>query len=335
MNAGGQQAHGSTDVAILAALRREPGGFVSGTELAARLGVTRAAISARVRELRARGYDIAASPQLGYRLEAAPDRLVGDDLLAQLGSGVVIGRDIRVFQETASTNDVVERLARDGGREGVVVFAEAQTRGRGRLGRSWVSPAGKGLWFSVLLRPRWLPGEATRLTIMAANAVARAVEAAGVAGVEIKWPNDLLVRGRKVAGILIEMQAELDRIRHVVLGVGVDVNLERCDYPPALRDSATSLKLATGRAMDRPALAVAVLRALEADYRRLREGRFPEVAAEWADRCDTLGREVVLRVGEREVRGRAEGLDESGALLVRTEHGRIEPIVGGEVRLAH
>ena len=325
----------TTDTAILAALRREPGGFVSGTALAAALGVTRAAISARVRELRARGYDISASPHFGYRLEAAPDRLIRDDLLAQLGKVSVVGRDIQVFQETASTNDIVEKLARDGVREGVAVFAEAQTRGRGRLGRKWLSPAGKGLWFSVLLRPRLLPGEATRLMIMAANALVRAVEQIGVANVEIKWPNDLLVGGRKAAGILTEMHAELDRIQHVILGVGVDVNLDRADFPVRLRSSATSLKLATGRTVDRAALAVRLLRELDYEYRRLREGQFAAMAAEWAERCGTLGRNVRLRVGRREVRGRAEGLDPSGALLVRTEHGRLEAIIGGEVTLAH
>ena len=165
----------TTDAQILTALRAVNDGGVSGAELSQRLGISRAAIWARIEELRALGYDIEASPHLGYRLVSAPDVLHADDLLARLGKTKVVGRDIRVFQETSSTNDVAEKLARDGVKEGVVVFAESQTRGRGRLGRKWTSPSKRGLWFSVLLRPAVRPQEATRLTIASATALARAV----------------------------------------------------------------------------------------------------------------------------------------------------------------
>lgn len=329
------EAAPSTDLAILRALRREADGHVSGAELAQQLGVTRAAIWNRIRELRQHGYDISASPQLGYRLESAPDLLLRDDLLARLGRTQVVGRDIHVFQETASTNDIVEKLARDGVREGVVVLAESQTRGRGRLGRKWVSPAGRGIWCSVLLRPKLAPLQATRLTILAVVSLARAVHEVTGLDPEIKWPNDLLLSGRKVAGILTEMQAELEQVRHVILGIGVNANLDAGDFPPELRPVATSLKLALGAPMDRAALVVAFLRELDHDYARLCDGRFKELAEEWAGRCSTLGREVCIRVGSREIRGRAESLDDAGALLVRSEHGHLERIIGGEVTLAH
>ena len=166
----------SLDAQLLMALRGG-GGAVSGVELSERLGITRAAIWARIEELRRLGYEIEASPHRGYRLIGAPDLLHADDLLARLGPTKVVGRDLRVFQETTSTSDVIEQLAQAGVKEGVVVFAEAQTKGRGRLGRTWVSPAGKGLWFSVLLRPALRPQEATQLTVVAATALARAVEA--------------------------------------------------------------------------------------------------------------------------------------------------------------
>lgn len=325
----------STDLVILQALRGQPAGYVSGAELADRLGLTRSAIWARMQELRQQGYDIEASPQRGYRLVSSPDVLVGDDLRARLGPQTVIGHRIQVFRETRSTNDVVERLARDGVREGVVVFAETQTQGRGRLGRSWVSPAGKGLWFSVLLRPRLLPGETTRITIMAAVALFRALRGLHPLPVEIKWPNDILCRGRKLVGVLTEMQAELDLVRHVILGIGVNANLEAGDFPPEVRPTATSLRLELGQAVDRAALAVTILSELEQAYRRLREGSFELLAAEWASGCGTLGKEVGIRVGTRLISGRAEALDDSGALLVRTEHGRLEAVVGGEVTLVH
>lgn len=322
----------SLDCEILTALRTAGGG-VSGADLAARLGVSRAAVWARIEDLRRLGYDIEASPHGGYRLLRVPDVLHADDLLSRLGTTRVIGRDIRVFQETTSTNDVAEKLARDGVREGVVVFAESQTRGRGRLGRRWVSPPRKGLWFSVLLRPRLRPQAATRLTIMSATALVRALESRTGLAPEIKWPNDILLRGRKVAGILTELHAELDSVQYVILGIGVDVNAGPTDFPPEVRSLATSLKSETGEAIDRGELAAAILRELDQDYARVCGSRFEAVADEWEQHCRTIGRQVVIQVGDRRVQGRAESLDEDGALLLRSQHGHLERIIGGDVTL--
>lgn len=308
-------------------------GSVSGADLAQRLGVTRAAVWARIHELRELGYDITASPHDGYRLVEAPDVLHADDLLSRLGETKVVGRDIRVFRETTSTSDVVDKLARDGVEEGVVVFAESQSRGRGRLGRRWISPRGKGLWFSVLLKPALRPQEATRLTVATATALARAIRRQTGLVPDIKWPNDLLLNGRKAAGVLTELSAELDRVRHVILGIGVDVNLTAADFPPELRKTATSLRLAAGKKLDRARLAVAILRELDRDYARVCQGEFEILAEEWASLCGTLGRAVVIDIGPRQVRGRAESLDDDGALLVRTEHGRVERVTGGDVKL--
>lgn len=319
------------DAAILTALRAAP--WISGADISARLGVTRAAIWARVAELRRLGYQIEASPHRGYRLLSCPDLLHADDLASRLGVVRVIGRDIRVFQETSSTSDVLEKLAHDGVREGVVVFAETQKKGRGRLGRSWVSPAGKGLWFSVLLRPRLRPQEVTRLTVATATAIARAIRTELPLRPEIKWPNDLMLQGRKFAGVLMELSGELDSIGHVNLGIGVNVNLEAADFPPALRGVATSLRSVLGRAVDRPALAAAILRELDAVYAHVLEDRFAAIADEWSTQCTTLGRNVSVLAGSRRVVGRAEALDEEGSLLVRTEHGRLERVVGGDVTL--
>ena len=220
----------TADAQILSALRAEGSGGVSGAELSQQLGVSRAAIWARIEELRRLGYDIEAGPHLGYRLISAPDVLHADDLLSRLGKTKIIGRDIRVFERTTSTNDVIEKLARDGVKEGAVVFAESQTKGRGRLGRKWTSPDRKGLWFSVLLRPALHPQEITQLTVVAATALWRAIHQQTGLRPGIKWPNDILVRGRKTAGILTELTAELDRVKHVILGIGVDVNLGAGDF---------------------------------------------------------------------------------------------------------
>ena len=321
------------DVEILNALRAAGDGAVSGAELSQRLGVSRAAVWARIEELRSLGYDIPAGPHYGYRLLDAPDVLHADDLASRLGQTKVIGRDLHVFQETTSTNDIVERLARDGAKEGAVVFAESQTKGRGRLGRKWLSPAKKGLWFSALLRPRLRPQDTTQLTVMAATALRRAIASQTQLKVEIKWPNDILVRGRKVAGILTELNAEVDQVKYVILGIGVDVNQSLGEFPAELRKVASSLKAELGKPLSRPEIAVAILRELDRDYARVASGDFAGVADEWEKHCSTLGRAVSVRTGPRQIRGRAESLGEDGALLLRTEHGHLERIVGGDVTL--
>lgn len=323
----------SMDTRILRALRRVVDDGVSGAELAQQLGVSRAAVWARIEELRSLGYDISASPHQGYELISTPDALHADDLLSRLPVAQLIGRDIRVFEQTGSTNDVVEKLARDGVAEGVVVFAESQTRGRGRLGRKWESPPRKGLWFSVLLRPRLRPQAATQITVATAVALARAVRTTAGVVTEIKWPNDLLIRGRKVAGILTEMSAEPDLIKHITVGIGIDVNVTARDLPESLRSIATSLRIATGRPVDRPRLAAECLRELESVYGCVGAGRFGEIAQEWEAGCTTIGGHVTVRLGARAVQGRAESLDADGALMVRTGHGRLERIVGGDVEV--
>ena len=322
----------TTDAKILSALRANPGG-VSGAQLAEQLAISRAAIWARIEELRKVGFVIEAGPHFGYRLVDEPDALLADDLLARLGETKVIGRDIRVFEETTSTNDVIEKLARDGVKEGVVVFAESQTKGRGRLGRKWLSPTHKGLWFSVLLRPDLRPQEATQLTVASAIALRRAIKTVAGLPAEIKWPNDLLLGGKKIAGILTEMSAEVDRVRHVILGIGVDVNQDADEFPAELRKIATSLKIEAGEEIHRAELATEMLRELDFDYARICGGKFSRVADEWEAGCATIGKKVSVQMGARLVRGGAESLDDDGALLVRTEHGHLERVIGGDVTL--
>ncbi|MFN3407815.1 MAG: biotin--[acetyl-CoA-carboxylase] ligase [Limisphaerales bacterium] len=323
----------TTDAQLLAALRKGGDGFVTPAELSRRLGLSRPLITGRLKALRELGYEIETSPVLGWRLRGGPDALHADDLLSRLPRKRVVGRDIRVFASTTSTNDVCEKLARDGVPEGVVVMAETQTKGRGRLGRKWVSPPGAGLWLSVLLRPRWLPAEATRLTVVAATALARAVEKRTGLAPAIKWPNDLLLNGRKLAGILTEMSAETDRVRHVILGLGLNVNQTPADFPPEVRKLATSLQIETGARWSRADLATTLLEELDRDYARACGGGFAALADEWEARCATLGQHVTVLCGSRRVRGRAEALDDDGALLLRTEHGRLERILGGDVSI--
>lgn len=323
----------SLDARILSSLRAAKDGSVAGTDLANSLGVSRAAVWARIEEMRQLGYEIEASPHHGYRLISVPDVLHADDLISRLPEHRIVGRDIRVFQETTSTNDVVEKFARDGVSEGVVVFAESQSKGRGRMGRRWMSPPGKGLWFSLLLRPKLRPTAVTQITVIAATALVRAIQKETGLIPDIKWPNDIWINGRKVAGVLTEMSAELDTVKHVTLGIGLDVNLEEKDMPPELRQIASSLCIETGHKLDRAEMAATLLRELEFDYERISRGNFEAVADEWEQRCITVGRQVSINLGLKVLKGRAEALDGDGALLLRSEHGHLERIIGGDVTL--
>jgi BirA family biotin operon repressor/biotin-[acetyl-CoA-carboxylase] ligase len=319
------------DAQILTALRAVGPNGVSGADLSHKLGISRAAVWARIDEMRSLGYEIEASPHSGYHLKSVPDVLHADDILSRLGHVKVVGRDVRVFKETTSTNDVIERLARDGAREGAAVFAESQTKGRGRLGRHWISPKGKGLWFSILLRPHLPPHSVTRITIASATAVARAIRKQTGLTPQIKWPNDILFGEKKAVGILTELTAELDTIKYVILGIGVDVNLSADELPASLKPIATSLRIEAGRELSRAALAAEILKQLDYDYRRILSGDFDEVADEWVSHCNTIGRQVSIQLGTETVHGRAEALDSDGALLLRTSHGRLERIMGGDV----
>jgi BirA family transcriptional regulator, biotin operon repressor / biotin---[acetyl-CoA-carboxylase] ligase len=321
----------TVDAKILSVLRSAGRAGLSPAALAERVGLTAVALARQVVELRALGYDIESTPHLGYRLLGSPDVLHADDLLSRLPEQRVVGRDIQVFQQTSSTNDVAEKLARDGVAEGVVIFAETQTKGRGRLGRKWLSPTGQGLWFSVLLRPALSPAFVTQLTVAAATAVARAIRLETGLAPQIKWPNDILLRGKKVVGILTELSAEADRVRHVIIGIGVDVNVT--DLPDELREVATSLAAEAGRKFLRAEIAAAILRELDLDYGRVTRGEFAALAEEWERQCVTLGRRVVIHIGDRTLTGRAEALDSDGALLLRGDYGHLERIIGGDVTL--
>ncbi|MDC0325209.1 biotin--[acetyl-CoA-carboxylase] ligase [bacterium] len=323
----------STLSKILRALRNATDTGVHGTDISQKLGVSRAAVWSHIEELRSLGYSIDAGPHKGYQLVDVPDILIADDLISQLPEDTIIGNQIQVFRETASTNQLVDQMAMAGEPEGLVVFAESQTQGRGRLGRKWISPAKKGLWFSVLLRPSLRPPQMTQLTVIAATALARAIRETTTLLPAIKWPNDILINGRKVAGVLTEMSAEPDRVLHAVIGIGVDVNLEDEDFPAELKPLATSLRLEQGQPILRSTLAVNLLRALNDDYARIRNGQFKSISEEWESQCITLQKRVRIHQMDRTFEGFAESLDSEGALMIRNTGGHLERITGGDVTI--
>lgn len=315
---------------VLAFLAEAVDEFVSGEAISDKLGLTRAAVWKHVESLRAQGYRIDAVPARGYRLVAIPDRLTPLELRPLLNTHD-LGRSVHWFEEIGSTNDRAKELADEGADHGELVVAEAQTAGRGRRGRSWASPPRRNLYFSVVLRPELPPARAPELTLVGAVAICEALRQAGVdAG--IKWPNDLLASGKKIAGILTELAADPDRVEWVVLGAGVNVNARREDFPEDVRGEATSILIERGQPAPRALFAAACFTALETWLDRHAEEGFAPVRAAWRERSVTLGREVTVKVDQRELVGVAEDVDETGALLVRTPAG-VERISSGDVRL--
>lgn len=317
---------------ILELLRKTGSAYLSGEEIAKRLSVSRTAVWKHIKELREAGYAIKSRSRSGYRLEDAPDRLLAEEIKNGLRTRVV-GKDIVFFDEVDSTNQVAKQLAAQGAASGAVVVAEAQGKGRGRLERPFFSPKGKGIWFSVILRPHILPQEAPKCTLLAAVAVAMAMKRFGLQA-EIKWPNDILYEGKKVTGILTEMSAEIDRINYIVIGTGINVNIQEEEFPEELRDKATSLAVMKGENLPRVAFFQAVLEALDALCLLLDEEGFSPIVARWREYAVTLGQDVhVIGVsGKESFDGRALDIDEEGALLVETDGG-VRRVLAGDVSI--
>jgi len=320
------------DQQILELFREKKGGLVSGEELSGALQVSRTAVWKHIKSLKELGYRIEAVPSQGYRLVASPDLLIPAEIAAGLTS-TRIGRHIICFKETDSTNEVAFKLAEEGAEEGTVVVAEAQRRGKGRLGRRWESPAGVNLYCSIVLRPPILPIKAAQLTFLSTVAVARAIAATSSLNAFIKWPNDLLINGRKVAGLLNEMSAETEKVNFVVLGIGVNINMHRDQFPTELRHPATSLFLEGGGPVSRLAFTRALLEALDELYETYLHHGYGPVREEWLARCNFLGRQVRISFQEKELGGTAEGIDADGALLVRLVDGKIERVLAGDVTI--
>ena len=318
------------DVELLRLLHTNRGPL-PGADFAAQLRVPLSTVEGRFAGLRAAGFEIEQHPAFGYRLLSAPDRLIADDLTARLGVCPLI-REITVFAETDSTNDRAAQLGRDGVAAGVAIFAERQTAGRGRFGRHWESAGHRGLWFSLLLRPDFRVEHWARLTTWAATGVASAIEEASGLAVRIKWPNDIHVAGRKIAGILTETVFEAGAEPFAIVGIGVNVNHEPGDFPAPLAEKAGSLRMAGGRVLDRAALAVAVLRSLDARWSALRS-TFPELVAESQRRSVLLGEWIQVRAGQSIVEGVALGLDEEGQLFLRAADGGVRTLSAGEVSI--
>ncbi|MEW6009446.1 MAG: biotin--[acetyl-CoA-carboxylase] ligase [Candidatus Omnitrophota bacterium] len=307
---------------ILAYLR-ESDSYISGEELSQKLNITRSAVWKNIHALIGDGYEIIAVPHLGYKLSKITHKLLPQEIKYNLNTKL-IGKEIFYFDSLTSTMDKALELALANFPEGSVVVAETQVKGRGRLGRHWVSPKYKGIYFSLILRPKILPQQASVLTIVVAVSVAEAIEKTTQNRPNIKWPNDILIDDKKVGGILVEMNAETDAVKFVVIGVGLNVSSSKTQLP----QHASSL----GQdANNRAFLLQEILRRIEANYLDFNRGESSLIIEKWRKVSSTLHSRVKVTCLKEHIEGEAVDIDLDGGLLVRKDSGFIEKVMAGDV----
>lgn len=306
------------------------GEFVSGQTLSKKIRITRSAVWKHIEGLRRQGYIIVSTPSKGYRLVEAPDRLISSEIKKGIKTKV-IGKEILIFDEVDSTNDIAMEMGGKGRVEGLVVVAESQSHGRGRLGRTWISPKGVNIYISMLLRPEFPPLYATTLTMMASVATAMAISKTTGIEAYIKWPNDILINQKKVSGILTEMKAEEERINYVVIGIGINVNMRKDDLPRNLRMPATSLMECLGEKVDRSILICSLLKSLDSNYEDIKTRGITSVIRKWRKLCSTLNKRVKVTLPGGVITGVAEDITPEGGLVVSIGEGLTRVIYAGDV----
>ncbi len=317
---------------VLSLLRQHQGQPLSGEELSRQLHISRTAVWKHVQSLKADGYAIQSLPKKGYLLLEVPDRLYPQEIAAHLQTKW-LGHSIYYRDKVDSSNNVAKKLANEGCADGLLVVAEEQGAGKGRLQRGWLSPYGRGIWFSVVLKPPFLPQEAAKCTLLAAVAVVKGVNSLQGVEARIKWPNDILLQGRKLVGILTEMSAEFGHINYVVIGIGINTTVRREDYPPELRPLAISLADAAQEPFTRAELLARILGHMEELYERAVWEGFAPILEEWRRYSCTLGQQVKVIAPDGTYLGTALDIDQEGLLLVRKADGQVEKVVAGDVSI--
>lgn len=317
---------------VLDLLKKNKDLFLSGETMSREIGITRSAIWKRIRDLRSKGYIIEASPSKGYRLLTVPDILSVQEIRDSIKDTLTIGREIHIFGEIDSTNIKGMELGERGSPEGTILLAETQTTGKGRLGRKWISPRGN-IYLSVILRPDIQPSRIPLITLMAGVASASALRKTINIDAYIKWPNDIILNGKKVGGILTEMNSEMDRINYIVLGIGINVNMDPSLLPPDVRVNATTLKEAIGREVNRTEILSALIKELDRWYRIFLNDGYGSILDTWRGLSLSFRKKVKVTSLNRTIEGLAEEIDDYGRLLVRLEDGKIEKVVSGDVTI--
>ena len=305
--------------------------FVSGEKMSEEFNMTRSGIWKYINMLKEDGYNIESLPRKGYRIVSSPDILIYEEIKEYLKTDF-LGRNIHYYQSIDSTNKKAKEIAFNE-KEGTVLIAEEQLEGKGRMGREWISPRGKGIWMSIILKPKVEPMEVSKITLLGAAAVHKALENMNVNS-GIKWPNDILIGDKKICGILTEMNCELNMINYVVMGIGINVNLDDNDIPEDLKDKATSIKIDQGEEIDRKKLVANILNEFEKLYIPFKDkGNAKEAIDICRKNSAIMGREVKIIQGEEVKIGKVIDLNEEGELMVEFGDEHIENIFSGEISI--
>ncbi|MBP2029140.1 BirA family biotin operon repressor/biotin-[acetyl-CoA-carboxylase] ligase [Methanohalophilus levihalophilus] len=310
---------------VIRILKGANGQPVSGAEIGTSIGVSRTMIWKYVQALQKRGYSIESIPGSGYILRSEPDFLYPELITEGLDTDI-IGTELVYYDKVQSTNDIAKQIGSEAS-DGTVVIAEIQDSGRGRRGCDWCSPEG-GIWLSVILKLSMSPSHASRLTLMAGVAVAETLRKIGV-NASLKWPNDVLVGGKKICGILTEMEAEAEIINYVVIGIGINANMDPESFPDDLKKTSTTIKYELGKEIDRVIFVQSLLSTLEQHYIKFNTGSFDEILQKWIDLSDTLGKQVCMVTPVKMYEGKAIGISEDGGLIVEMADGSKETLISG------
>lgn len=321
----------TTKKKLLDHLREHLSQWVSGEQISNQLGISRTAIWKQINRLKSDGHEIDSAPKKGYRLTTEADLMTIDTIQAQLQTRVMGQPAIHLFQETDSTNLQAKILAGQGAAEGTVVVADTQSHGRGRRGRTWLSPPGRNIYTSLILRPPMAPFQAPQITLMTAVAVTQSLNRTTGLDAKIKWPNDILIQGKKVAGILTEISTEMDVVDFVVVGLGINVNTRREEMLPEIQDIATSIHIEGGDNVSRPSLLCNLLKNFETCYDQLKEEGFGPIMNQWRTMTDIIGQRVYVDVLDTRHTGTVEAVDDDGVLILKDDQAKNHRIFSGDV----
>jgi len=304
---------------------------LSGETISNELRITRSAVWKHINELRMMGYDISSSQKEGYRLTRTSSKLLPYEIHKRLRTQF-IGKKMRYLENTPSTIWVGKQICSEGDVEkmhGMVIIAEEQTGGIGRMGRAWVSPSG-GIWITVVLKPHIPIDRIFMITMAGSVALARAIRKEFDLGALIKWPNDIFIGNKKVAGLLLELAAEADTVHYCLLGMGIDVNVQLDQFSPALQKEITSISAEVGHDVDRAAFLARILKEFESHYLLVESGEYDTIIREWKSLSCTLDRRVDIRTLKNSFEGEAVDIDEFGALIIRKDNGKLERVIAGD-----
>ena len=315
---------------ILEAFSTADGEFISGQTLAEIIGCSRTAVWKHIEDLRKEGFELEAVRKKGYRILTKPDKVTENELLIGLQTER-LGKQVVYKETTDSTQKEAHRLAQEQFEEGTIVIAEEQTSGRGRLTRPWHSPKHTGIWMSVILKPELPPYRAPQFTLITAVSVVEAIREVTGLQPEIKWPNDILLNGKKITGILTEMQSDADRIQSIIIGIGMNVN--QLEFPEELKEIATSLAIEKGEKIPRAKLVQVILKNLEMYYDQYVQQGFSEIKEKWESYAVSIGKHIIARTLTNTIRGKALGITEEGVLKLQDEDGRIHDIYSADIEL--